>query len=1359
MEQLAAGGMGVVYRAVDELSGEQCALKRIKPEFARDRQGIEAFEREYRVLAGIDHPRILRVYEYGVDEVGPYYTMELVEGEDLHKRAPLDYREACLYLRDVATSLALLHARRLLHRDLSPRNVRVTPEGRCKLLDFGALSGFGPSSLLVGTPPSIAPEAACGAPLDQRTDLYALGALAYWLLTRRHAYPAKRLQQLEELWMTPPEAPSAVLAGIPRELDELVLALLDQNPLARPSSAAAVIAKLNVIADLAPDDDDEVARLATSFLSTPSFVGRRAQLDEMRCRIQAMIGGHGSAVEIDAGAGLGRTRLLEEIGVMTQLAGAHVLRVDASMHRHTRGTLRALALRLLDVVPASADLVARLGEAARAELQAPNAARPLRRSAIVRSAALASGNDEPELSIEEWIARVSAVAPLLITVDNAEYADDASLGALASLARDAGERRLLIAVTHKPIPAGPRLVGLSALQTHCTRMTIGALSAPETLQLARSLFGDAAHLERFADFLYGRTAGNPLHCLEISRQLVAQRVIRYLDGNWALPTEQPDTAVPGALESALCARLDALSPAARRLAECLSLHRGEATPTLCRLVAGCDSERAFLALLDELARTDVLLNNHADGLRFSSVVLRETLLSEMDDAARAAGHARLGRVLLQLARPRNQREQVQLIEAGFHLLQGGDETKGADLIAHVASNSMAMRLALSDLSRVGGALEAALKVYRRERRSPYERMTLLGSLAQAGYYEDRRYAELYGDEALDTLEDISGLRAAKRLGRWVGRTLGLVLGLGYGFLRFMCAPRRERRYKYREILIQLFAAVTSLTGVATLALDAVRARAVADTLAPFASLPERLTPVGVYQFCQSLRQIALEDQPRAFETFTTLIARFRDPRYYPALQGEARSTYIAATHFARGVFASFQGSGQVTLEDADALDALNLKFYAMIASQLRFLYYTNRGDYERAAGHRQQVDIHAAHVGSAWQVELWEPAALIPVYAWLQDIDGMMRVADRLEELGHTVPSLRHYAGLARWAQGLVLSDGTRAANASALRKLEHAEPRSYIGWATHIGFTAMGSRILGDHEASARLCRIAKTHLTDADSDYVTLFLIVDIEAARAEAALGRPQQALAQLELLLQRHAPGNHPLALGMLHEARALIAHAAQLHQVFEESALEAQRWLRPTRNPALIAKCERLVRLGNQGKPGSGQRASVEVERWLELLGGYSNAEARAVHGLELLRHTARADAAVYYRRAGDAFTLFAQTGLGAFELEPPPELRAALAAPQSAAAIDPRHPDRGPEPRPVEIELALGLEPGADRYCAYLLLDDQGEIAGAAALRSQRHIRVPPHALLIALTRALIDEPTTQISSAQPVTKRTTRSA
>src|SRR5579872_7255069 len=263
--ELASGGMGVVYRVFDRSLGEERALKRLNREAVEQPFLVEAFEREFQVLAGIDHPRIIRVFDYGVDEVGPYYTMELIDGEDLRRAAPLPYREACRYLRDVAASLALLHARRLIHRDLSPANVRMTPDGHCKLLDFGALSAFGNTRLVVGTPPAIPPEAVEGAPLDQRADLYSLGALGYWMLTGRHAYPAKQIDELEQAWKTPPPAPSTLVEGVPKDLDALVLTLLRADPLARPPSAAEVIARLNILGELPPEEGADAERMAESF--------------------------------------------------------------------------------------------------------------------------------------------------------------------------------------------------------------------------------------------------------------------------------------------------------------------------------------------------------------------------------------------------------------------------------------------------------------------------------------------------------------------------------------------------------------------------------------------------------------------------------------------------------------------------------------------------------------------------------------------------------------------------------------------------------------------------------------------------------------------------------------------------------------------------------------------------------------------------------------------------------------------------------------------------------------------------------------------------------------------------------------
>ena len=170
--------MGEVFAAVDRSTGASIALKRLLTAPAERRTFEVLFMREYHALSELRHPRIIEVYDYGVDAGTPYYTMELLDGQDLGKISPLPYRDACRYLRDVASSHALLHARRLLHRDVSPRNVRRTSDGRCKLLDFGAMIPFGIPPNVTGTPPCIAPEALQGAPLDQRSDLYSLGALA-----------------------------------------------------------------------------------------------------------------------------------------------------------------------------------------------------------------------------------------------------------------------------------------------------------------------------------------------------------------------------------------------------------------------------------------------------------------------------------------------------------------------------------------------------------------------------------------------------------------------------------------------------------------------------------------------------------------------------------------------------------------------------------------------------------------------------------------------------------------------------------------------------------------------------------------------------------------------------------------------------------------------------------------------------------------------------------------------------------------------------------------------------------------------------------------------------------------------------
>jgi hypothetical protein len=1204
-EVLASGGMGVVCRVRDRSTGDQVALKRLAPEAARRGELVEAFEREYQVLAGLDHPRIIRVFDYGVDTDGPYYTMELLAGLDMRKAAPLPYRDACRYLRDVATSLALLHTRHLLHRDLSPGNVRTTDDKHCKLIDFGALAAFGASHLVVGTPPVVPPEALAGAPLDQRSDLYALGSLAYWMLTGRHAYPARRFEELPIVWKRAPTAPSSRVAGIPPGVDELVLSLLSADPRLRPSSAAEVISRLNLLAHLEPEGADDVARLAESFLLSPRFVGRAATLDQVDESVEALMVGRGDAVRIAGAAGTGRSRLLEEIGLRAQVAGAGVVRVDASVVRDRSGTARALVLGVLDALPQlsrenvaahlaalatlGGDVVAKLThrESFPPGADEPPASRSAEEERSSRAFGPGSGG-----SVEGWILQISRAKPLVLEIDNVDDADDDSLGLLVALARAAAHSPLLIVVTETTRLEPRDAPGLVTLRGQCEHLVLEGMSAAETLELCRSLFGDAPNVERFAEWLHGRTAGSPLHCIEISRRLLSDRVLRYIDGMWSLPADRPNADLPEDLEDALLARLALLSEPARGVAESLCLARGQPTMALLRLLLDDPNERYLLQVLDELARSDVL---HADrgGYRFGSTALREALLADMDRARRAGTHRRLGAALARVAGPGNPELRI---EAGWHLIKGGDDLRGADMIAKVTHDSATIQKMLHvNVHHVGRPLEAALHVYRRYRRSTYERAPLLAALAHASYPEGRVWAERYGDEALDACEDLSGVRTARALRRFLGRWPSMIVGILFAFVRFHLTPRRERDYAFRELFVRLFGAVTALTATAAVLLDVERATRIVETIELFSALPERFAPAGIYKFCVGMPEIGRERQTQTYRSFETLLRRFEEPGYYRELPEDARILYVTGAHFVRGVFATMRADGRPALASADALEASGLRMYAMVACQLRFLYHTYRGELAEAAVHREKAEVHAAHLGSGWQVDTWEPAALIPVASKLRDVVALTRIADRLEQSSESVPSLDLYKQLAHLA--LWRARGGYAGIESFALVLESREPRGFIGWAQSIAVIARAANEVGDHAQAKALCESGLVHITDDDREFVALFLDLDIEMANSLAGIGEADAGLARIDRLLERFDACDHPLVKGSLHEARARIAWNAGRVAEYVHSLAVVERWFRPTGTSGLIAKIERLAALQTAPSgppfPSSGEARAAE----------------------------------------------------------------------------------------------------------------------------------------------------------------------
>ena len=257
-EKIGEGGMGVVYRASHAMLRRPTAVK-LLPANKAGEQSILRFEREVQLTASLSHPNTVTVFDFGRTPEGVfYYAMELLDGAGLDIVVRLDGAqppERALHVLDaVAGALAEAHAIGLIHRDVKPANIILCKQGGLydvpKVVDFGLvkdMSGGGAAltatATLTGTPLYMAPEAirTSGA-LDARSDLYALGAVGYFLVTGTHVFPGQNLIEVCSHHLhTPPEPPSARLArAVPADVEKLLLDLLAKDPDERPRSANEV---------------------------------------------------------------------------------------------------------------------------------------------------------------------------------------------------------------------------------------------------------------------------------------------------------------------------------------------------------------------------------------------------------------------------------------------------------------------------------------------------------------------------------------------------------------------------------------------------------------------------------------------------------------------------------------------------------------------------------------------------------------------------------------------------------------------------------------------------------------------------------------------------------------------------------------------------------------------------------------------------------------------------------------------------------------------------------------------------------------------------------------------------------------
>lgn len=328
--KLGQGAMGIVYRANDRLTNEIVALKRVlatsstpSEEAGGSTYAALTLAQEFQTLASLRHPHIINVLDYGFDENRqPYFTMTLLnEASDIRQAAkPQTVEGKVELLIQILQALAYLHQRGIVHRDLKPGNVLVDRDNQVKVLDFGLAISRGQAAETVGSLAYMAPEVLQEKETTSRSDLYAVGIIAYEMFVGQHPFETENLNQMVlNILQQKPD-----LSPLPEHINGVIGRLLAKEPTQRYEHANTVIVELCQAIEKAIPQESQAIR--ESYLQAAKFVGRQTDLALLTEALQTAVSGQGSAWLIGGESGVGKSRLLDELRTHALVQGVTVLK-------------------------------------------------------------------------------------------------------------------------------------------------------------------------------------------------------------------------------------------------------------------------------------------------------------------------------------------------------------------------------------------------------------------------------------------------------------------------------------------------------------------------------------------------------------------------------------------------------------------------------------------------------------------------------------------------------------------------------------------------------------------------------------------------------------------------------------------------------------------------------------------------------------------------------------------------------------------------------------------------------------------------------------------------------------------------
>ncbi len=620
---LGTGAAGTVYRAVDKLNGDVVALKRILNPTDPAQRLLLA--REFQVLASLHHPNIIGVRDYGFDATGQtFFTMDYLPRAQTFLQAGMGQHDAVKLnlFAQLLRALAYIHRRNVIHRDLKPNNVLVC-RGQLKVLDFGLALESGQQGRSSGSLVYMAPEVLENTSARTTADLYAAGIMAYELFAGHYPFDMNDMSRLiDAILEQPPD-----LSELSPKVAPVIGRLLAKDPDARYPTARAALEALAQTANVKIALETQATR--ESFLQAADFVGRAEELEQLQTALVEVQTGRGSAWLVGGESGVGKSRLLTEVRTRALVQGALVLRGQAVHEGRQPYHLWRDVARWLSVLAQPDDI-----QAGALRLLLPDVENLLDRT-IPPAPAL-----DPQASQARMLAvltamfrRASEQAPLVLLLDDVQWAGDNSLAVLQHVTRLSEDLALLVVAGYQ----SDERPGLPDLLPGMTPLHLARLAPEAIAALSTSMLGETGQREEIVSFLEQETEGNTFFIVEVVRALAEEA--GQLDKVGDMPL--PEQVFAGGIHDVVTRRIDRVPIEALPLLELAAVAGRELDLALLRALAPGKDVNAWLNACANAA----VLDASEVHWQFAHNKLRDALLETIFPAKRARLHRRVAETI------------------------------------------------------------------------------------------------------------------------------------------------------------------------------------------------------------------------------------------------------------------------------------------------------------------------------------------------------------------------------------------------------------------------------------------------------------------------------------------------------------------------------------------------------------------------------------------------------------------------------------------------------------------------------------------------------------------------------------------